>query len=342
MSAFERVEKEKKTFVEQLKTASSTKEIEELRIRYLGKKGSLASFVAELRALTSDEKRDFGKAVNDLKIYILNKLDEKNEKLVMAERSEMIESEKIDVSLPGVSVPLGGLHPLTQMMDRVKSVLTLMGFTEFLSPELESEYYNYGGLNYPDDHPARDMQDTYYIDETTLLRSHNTAFQQRIMEKEKPPIRSFCMGKCYRNETISSRSHVIFHQVDVLYIDKNVSLADMMATKTEYYKRILGSDIKLRFRPSYFPFVEPGVEVDIACLLCGGKGCRLCKHSGYLEVCGAGMVHPEVLRQGGLDPELVSGYAWGGGIERLLLMMRGIDDIRLFLQNDIRFLAEFK
>lgn len=341
MSTFERVENEKKSFVEKLQQSSSTKDLENLRVVYLGKKGFLSKFMEELKTLPHEQKKDFGRIVNEFKFFILDKLEEKKKKLSFKELGQKLAREKIDPFLPGAPLQIGALHPLTQMMHQVRSVLHQMGFSEFRAPELDNEYNNYTGLNYPADHPARDMQDTYYIDEEHLLRSHNTTFQQRIMKSHRPPIRSFCMGKCYRNETISSRSHVIFHQVDVLYIDKNVSMRDLIATKKAFYDRIFHQNIKLRTRPSYFPFVEPGIEIDIHCMLCNGKGCRLCKETGWLEVCGAGMVHPEVLIAGGIDPDVYSGFAWGGGIERLYLMMHQIDDIRLFLQNDLRFLRQF-
>ena len=252
-----------------------------------------------------------------------------------------LQNETIDISLPGKQRQVGSYHPISQMLDKVLDVLIGMGFSVFIAPEIESDFYNYGGLNYPEDHPARDMQDTYYLDKSTLLRSHTTSFQQHVLEKYSPPIRMACPGKCFRNETVSSRSHVIFHQCDVMYIDKNVTFADLISTQKEFYKLLFGRDVELRMRASYFPFVEPGMEVDLKCLLCDGKGCKLCKHSGWLEVCGAGMIHPEVLKQGGLDPEVYSGFAWGGGIERVFLLMHEIDDIRLFMENDLRFLKQF-
>ena len=215
------------------------------------------------------------------------------------------------------------------------------GFLCNILAEIETEYYNYGGLNYPLDHPARDMQDTFYIDKNTLLRSHTTTIQQHIMENTAAPIRVISPGKCYRNETITARSHVFFHQLDALYIEKNVTFADLLATKEEFYTKLFNKKIELRVRPSYFPFVEPGMEIDIHCTACLGKGCSLCKQTGWLEVCGAGMVHPNVLKEGGVDPEKYSGYAWGLGIERLFMLRHGISDIRYFTENDMRFLAQF-
>lgn len=328
-------------FSKELSDTASSKDLEDLRIRYLGKKGIFADFMQDLRDLPKEQKPSMGKLVNELKQSVSEEIDDKKEKIAQIELNERLADETIDITLPGRREYVGRLHPVSQMIDRVTEILIGMGFSVYESPEVDSDYYNYGGLNYSEDHPARDMQDTYYLSEDTLLRSHTTAFQQRIMEEEEPPIRSIAVGKCFRNETISSRSHVIFHQVDGLYIDTNVTFADLLATKEEFYKKLFGEKIELRVRGSYFPFVEPGMEIDIRCTVCKGRGCRLCKDSGWLEVCGAGMVHPEVLKAGGLDPEKYSGFAWGGGIERLYLLMHGINDIRLFMENDMRFLEQF-
>ncbi len=331
----------KESFQIEIKKNLSVKDIDNLKIKYLGKNGPVQDLMKSLKDCSPDERPLFGKLINDLKQSFAEKLQEQSDYLKEKELKENLALEKVDISLPGRKNFKGAIHPISQMVDKVLDVLIGMGFSVFMAPEMESDYYNYGGLNYPDDHPARDMQDTYYLDEKTLLRSHTTSFQQHVLEMYKPPIRMACPGKCFRNETISSRSHVLFHQVDVMYIDKDVTFADLMSTQKEFYKRLFGKEIELRMRPSYFPFVEPGMEVDISCLLCEGKGCKLCKHSGWLEVCGAGMIHPEILKQGGVDPEVYSGYAWGGGIERLYLLMHQIGDIRLFMENDLRFLKQF-
>jgi phenylalanyl-tRNA synthetase alpha chain len=254
---------------------------------------------------------------------------------------EQIDQEKIDISLPGRLPLLGRAHPISQTIDEMLDILISMGFSVYHSPEVESDYYNYGGLNYPEDHPARDMQDTYYLDEKTVLRSHTTSFQQRVMEAYDLPIRMACPGKCYRNEEISTRSHVLFHQIDVMYIDQGVTFGDLLSTLEEFYTKLFKEEVEIRVRASYFPFVEPGMEVDVRCTICKGTGCRVCKQSGWLEMCGAGMIHPEVLKAGGIDPDKYSGFAWGGGVERLFLMLRGVSDIRLFLENDMRFLEQF-
>ncbi len=331
----------KKSFDKEIKSISSVKEIDQMKVQYLGKNGPVQDLMKTLKDLKGDERPLFGKLINDLKESFSVMIEERFLALKNQEMQDKLKNETVDISLPGRSKHIGALHPITQMLDKVVDVLIGMGFSVFISPEIDSDFYNYGGLNYPDDHPARDMQDTYYLNKKTLLRSHTTSFQQHVLEMYQPPIRMVCPGKCYRNETISSRSHVIFHQCDVLYIDKDVTFADLISTQKEFYKLLFGREVELRMRASYFPFVEPGMEVDLKCLLCEGKGCKLCKHSGWLEVSGAGMVHPEIIKQGGLDPEVYSGFAWGGGIERLYLLMHEIDDIRLFMENDIRFLKQF-
>ena len=332
----------KMTFDGEINHVSSVKEIDLMKVRYLGKNGPVQDLMKSLKDTLSDQRPLYGKLINELKESFSEKIDQKALDLKAQAMQEKLLNESIDISLPGRSLQsMGALHPITQMLDKVVNVLTGMGFSVFMAPEIESDFYNYGGLNYAEDHPARDMQDTYYLNKNTLLRSHTTSFQQHVLEMYEPPIRMICPGKCFRNESISSRSHVIFHQCDVMYIDKDVSFADLLATQKEFYKLLFGREVELRVRASYFPFVEPGMEVDIKCLLCEGKGCKLCKHSGWLEVSGAGMIHPEIIKQGGLDPEVYSGFAWGGGIERLYLLMHQIDDIRLFMENDLRFLKQF-
>ena len=331
----------KKTFNKEMKNVSSVKEIDQMKVHYLGKNGPVQDLMKNLKDLKGDERPLFGKLINDLKESFSVAIEEKFVAFKNQEMQDKLKRETFDISLPGRSNHVGSLHPITKMLDKVVDVLIGMGFSVFISPEIDSDFYNYGGLNYAEDHPARDMQDTYYLNKKTLLRSHTTSFQQHVLEMYEPPIRMVCPGKCYRNETISSRSHVLFHQCDVLYIDKDVTFADLISTQKEFYKLLFGREVELRMRASYFPFVEPGMEVDLKCLLCEGKGCKLCKHSGWLEVSGAGMVHPEIIKQGGLDPEVYSGFAWGGGIERLFLLMHEIDDIRLFMENDIRFLRQF-
>lgn len=337
----QRIEKLKQSFQTEIEKIEQTKELEQLRVKYLGKKSPIQALMQDLRTCSPEERPEMGKLINTLKQDVSTQIDTHFQALEAKELLARLSQENIDVTLPGRKSFLGKKHPLTQMLDEVIDILVGMGFSVQESPEIESEYYNYGGLNYPPDHPARDMQDTFYITPDTLLRSHTTSIQQHMMENTTPPIRILSPGKCYRNETITSRSHVFFHQVDVLYIDKDVTFSDLLATKEEFYTKIFKQKIELRVRPSYFPFVEPGMEVDIKCTSCGGSGCALCKHTGWLEVAGAGMVHPNVLKEGGIDPEIYSGYAWGGGIERLFMLRHGISDIRLFTENDLRFLSQF-
>jgi phenylalanyl-tRNA synthetase alpha chain len=337
----EKIEDLRKSFLKELKGADSSKGLEDLKVRYLGRKGPVVSLMQELKGVLPEERPLFGKLINEVKERIEEDLDKTLRKVHLKELNQQLESEKIDISLPGRRKFLGKVHPLSQMIEKVVEILTEMGFSVYYSPELESDYYNYGGLNYPEDHPARDMQDTYYVDEKTLLRSHTTSFQQRVMEKTQPPIRMISVGKCYRNETISTRSHVTFHQVDALYIDKGVTFGDLLSSLEEFYSKLFNQKVEIRVRASYFPFVEPGMEVDVRCTLCSGKGCRLCKDSGWLEVCGAGMIHPEVLKAGNIDPDQYSGFAWGGGIERAFLLLHGVNDIRLFMENDLKFLEQF-
>lgn len=337
----QRIEDLKKAFQSEIEKVQQAKELELLRIKYLGKKSPIQALMQDLRSCSSEERPEIGKLINTLKQEISSQIDCHFKTLEAQELLSRLSKEKADVTLPGRRRTLGKKHPLSQMLDEVIEILVGMGFSVQESPELETEFYNYGGLNYPPDHPARDMQDTFYITPEVLLRSHTTSIQQHMMENVAPPIRILSPGKCYRNETITARSHVFFHQVDVMYIDKDVTFSDLLATKEEFYTKIFKQNIELRVRPSYFPFVEPGMEVDIKCTACAGSGCALCKHTGWLEVAGAGMVHPNVLKAGGIDPEIYSGYAWGGGIERLFMLRHGISDIRLFTENDYRFLSQF-
>lgn len=328
-------------FKQELNQVKDSKDVEQLKIRYLGKKGPLQNLMMQLREIPSDRRPLVGKQINDLKLEFEELSHQALTGYKEAELAHQIASEKIDITLPGRRQHVGKAHPLTQLMQEIIDILRGMGFSVQYGPDIDTDWYNYEGLNFPPDHPAREMQDTFYIDTNRLLRSHTSNTQLRVMEKTTPPIRVIAPGTVYRNENISSRSHVFFHQVEGLYVDRDVSFADLFSTMQEFWNNLLKRDVETRFRPSYFPFVEPGLEIDIRCTQCEGKGCRLCKHSGWLEVCGAGMVHPEVLRNGGIDPEVYSGYAWGMGVERLAMLRYDINDIRLFAENDLRFLSQF-
>lgn len=331
----------KAAFEKDVQSAGSSQDLLDLKVKYLGRKGPIQALMQELRHCTPDERPAVGQTINTLKQTVEDALEKSLAQLKRKEMDVKLATEHVDVTLPSRRRFLGKKHPVMQMLDEVIDVAIGMGFTVQYSPEVETEYYVYSGLNFAPDHPARDMQDTFYITDELMLRSHTTSIQQHLFENLTPPFRVIAPGKCYRNEAISARSHVFFHQVDAIYVDKGVTFGDLLATKEAFYSRLFNQKVTLRVRPSYFPFVEPGMEVDIKCTECGGKGCRLCKHTGYLEVCGAGMIHPKVLQAGGLDPNVYSGYAWGGGIERLALLKYGIPDIRILSENDMRFLSQF-
>ncbi len=318
-----------------------TKDVEQLKIKYLGKKGLIQDFMVFLKEISPEERPGFGKTINELKEEVSSLCEQAMLTLLQVEESKSIASEKIDISEPARKRFLGRKHPVNLLLEEVIDIFSGMGFSVQYGPDIDSDYYNFEGLNYPKDHPARDMQDTFYLSPEYLLRSHTSNTQLRVMETHTPPIRIIAPGTVYRNETISARSHVFFHQIEGLYIDKDVSFADLLATMREFWNKLFKMNVETRFRPSFFPFTEPSLEVDLRCTSCGGSGCRLCKQSGWLEVAGAGMVHPEVLKNGGIDPEVYSGYAWGMGIDRLALLRYGIPDIRMLFENDIRFLGQF-
>lgn len=335
------VESLKESFLEEIRKVKTSSELEALKVKYLGKKGPVQDLMKGLKDLPQEERPSFGLKVNDLKMEISSEISWLEEKLLMSEQDLKLAEEKIDITLPGRRNLLGGKHILNAVMDEILDILIGMGFSVQSGPDIESDFYNFEALNFSPDHPARDMQDTFYIDEKTLLRTHTTNIQVRIMESHTPPIRIISPGRAYRNEAVSARSHVFFQQIDPLYIDKGVTFSDLLTTLDEFLEKLFHKNIEKRYRPSYFPFVEPGLEADVKCILCAGSGCPICKHTGWLEVLGAGMVHPEVLKAGGIDPEEYSGFAWGMGLDRLVMLKYGIPDIRLFTENDLRFLRQF-
>ncbi len=341
MSIQDKIATLRSSFTQELTDSSSVKDLDSLKIKYLGKKGSVQALMVELKNASSDERPHLGKLVNDLKVELVSHYENSLKRLHKEELDKRLEKEAIDPTLPGRRSFLGKAHPIHQMMDKVIDILVGMGFSVQYGPDVDTEYYNFEGLNFPPDHPARDMQDTFYLEEDFLLRTHTSNVQVHTMEKHEPPIRVIAPGRCFRNEDISARSHVFFHQIEGFYIDEKVTFADLLSTMEEFLSKLLGEKAKTRFRPSFFPFVEPGVEVDVHCTSCRGSGCRLCKHTGWLEVLGAGMIHPNVLKKGKIDPEKHSGFAWGMGIERLVILQSGIPDIRLFTQNDMRFVSQF-
>ncbi len=330
-------------FEHALLECATGKDVEALKLQYLGKKGIIQDQMRRLREVSPDERPVMGAKVNALKTYIEEKIDQFLRRIVDQERELQMATEHLDVTLPGRKEFLGFQHPISSTFDTILRILKDLGFSIEIAPHIETEYYNFEALNFAPDHPAKDMQDTFYIEPGVLLRTQTTNIQARLMERTSPPIRIVSPGRCFRSEEISARAHCIFHQLDALYVDQGVSMQDLFWTFREFVQRLFQrDDLEVRFRPSYFPFVEPGVECDATCLVCGGKGCQLCKYSGWLEICGAGMVHPQVLRNVGIDPEKYQGYAWGMGIERMIMLKHGIKDIRLFFENDMRFLKQFQ
>lgn len=313
---------------------------EAFRIRYIGSSGSLKSLMYEIKNISPDKKKEVGLALNALKQHADEKyLGLKNTAPQEAKKS----GETIDLTLPGNQLPVGSRHPISLVKNRIISIFQRIGFTVAEGPEIEDDWHNFTALNLPENHPARDMQDTFYVhqDPAWMLRTHTSSVQVREMEKGVLPIRIICPGRVYRNETISARAHCFFHQVEGLYIEEDVSFADLKQTLYFFVKEMFGEDVNIRFRPSYFPFTEPSAEMDISCLICGGKGCNVCKHTGWVEILGCGMVHPNVLSNCGIDPEKYTGFAFGMGIERITMLKYQINDLRLFSENDIRFLKQF-
>ncbi len=329
-------------FEEELRSVQSSKDLENVKIRFLGKKGIVVDQMKRLKDLTNEERPLFGKSINDLRVRIEQAIEHEEEKLDAQDLKRQLEAEKIDITLPGRHRNVGSAHPLSQGMEEMLNIFKDLGFSIQVGPEVDTDYYNFEVLNFPDDHPAKDMQDTFYIEPGVLLRTHATTVQGRFLEKNNPPVRIVGPGRCFRNETISTRSHVFFHQIDGICVDEGINMQDLMWTLSEFVKRLFGRDVSVRFRPSYFPFVEPGLELDVSCYLCSGKGCRLCKKTGWLEILGAGMIHPQVLKNVGIDPEKYTGFAWGMGIERTVMLRSGLHDIRQLSENDSRFLRQFR
>ena len=337
----ERIEKIKTQSREEISNSPDLERLNELRVKYLGRKGELTLMLRELPKLSPEERPLFGKELNLFKGELTSLIEHRQKELERIEEEKRQEQQAIDVTLPGREQELGKKHIITQTLDEIIDILTSMGFNVEYGPEVENDYYNYEALNFPPDHPARDMQDTFYINDELLLRTHTSPTQIRVMERIQPPVRVIMPGKCFRNEAINTRSHIMFHQIEGLYVDVGVTFADLKATLETFLRRYFGQETQLRFRPSFFPFTEPSAEVDVSCFLCKGEGCRVCKHSGWLELLGAGMVDPKVFESVNYDPEKYTGFAWGMGLERIIMMKYGIDDIRLFFENDLRFLRQF-
>lgn len=323
-------------------TAATKEAVEELRIKYLSKKGLIPALMADFRTVPAEQKREIGQKINELKAEAQERINALKESF---ESSDSDIDVDLDLTRTGTPVSCGTRHPLTLVRNEIISIFGSMGFTIAEGPEIEDDWHVFESLNFPPDHPARDMQDTFFIDREkadVLLRTHTSSVQTRTMEHTQPPIRIVCPGRVYRNEAISARAHCFFHQVEGLYIDKNVSMADLEQVLLGFARRMFGPDTRIRLRPSYFPFTEPSAEMDISCHICGGKGCALCKGTGWVEILGCGMVDPNVLKNCGIDPEVYSGYAFGMGVERIANLKYKVKDLRLFSENDVRFLKEFE
>ena len=327
--------------IEAIKNANDQNEIEALRVKYLGKKGELTAILKHMGSLSPEERPIMGQLVNEAKQEVEKLIGEKQAELKAIAQQEKLKEETIDITLPAKVKSTGKLHPLNTVLDDMINIFTSMGFDVVDGPEVETDHYNFECLNVPADHPARDMQDTFYLAENLLLRTQTSAAQIRTMENRKPPIRVICPGRVFRAVEVDATHSPVFHQIEGLVVDKGVTMCDLKGVLEEFAREIYGKDTAVKFRPSFFPFTEPSVEVDVTCSECGGKGCRVCKGSGWIEILGAGMVHPNVLRSCGIDPEEYSGFAFGIGLDRLTTTRYKISDIRLLFENDKRFLDQF-
>jgi phenylalanyl-tRNA synthetase alpha chain len=328
--------------------AENKEQLDLYRNKFVGKKGVVTALFEQMKNVAPENKKAFGMELNKLKDIAQTKLQELTE--AVEAKSGGNASKPNDLTLPTIPYSLGSIHPLVQTRARIVEIFERIGFTQSEATEIEDDYHNFTALNFPPNHPAREMQDTFFIekkqdidDEKTdrLLRTHTSSVQIRLMEKQKPPIRSLMIGRVYRNEAISARAHCLFHQVEGLYVDENVGFADLKQTLYHFAKEMFGKDTKVRYRPSYFPFTEPSAEIDVTCLICKGKGCNVCKYTGWVEIAGSGMVHPNVLANCGIDAEKYTGFAFGMGIERVTMLKYQIKDLRLFTENDVRFLRQF-
>ena len=343
-NVFDKIDQLRKLALEEIDNATVIKVLYDTKVKYLGKKGPVQGLMKNMKDLSNDERPSFGAAVNELKKVISTKIEELEVLLQEKEMNDQIEAERIDVSLPAFNLEVGNLHPLTRVTNDLEELFISMGYEIKSGPEVESDLYTFEMLNLPKGHPARDMQDSFYITEEYLMRTHTSPVQVRTMlaNVDKTPIRIICPGKVYRRDDDDATHSHQFMQLEGLVIDEDISLAHLKGTLEEFAKRMFGVDKEVRFRPSFFPFTEPSVEVDISCVKCGGKGCNMCKETGWIEVLGAGMVHPNVLEMSGYDSKKYSGFAFGMGIERIAMLKYGVTDIRHFYTNDLRFLDQFK
>lgn len=330
-----------KQALEELKGAQDLKVLDAVRVKYLGKKGELTAILKQMGKLTAEERPVIGQLANQVRADIEQMLEQTKTDLEAKALDIRLAGETLDVTLPGQKKPLGKKHPLTIVLDELKEIVVGMGFEIATGPEVELDYYNFEALNIPKDHPSRDTQDTFYISDNVLLRTQTSPMQIRTMEKKKPPIRIIAPGRVYRSDAVDATHSPLFQQVEGLVVDKGITMADLKGTLEVFVKRLYGDSTVVRFRPHHFPFTEPSAELDVQCFHCHGEGCSLCKGEGWIEILGCGMVHPQVLLNCGIDPEEYSGFAFGLGLERMVMMRYGIDDLRLFYDNDVRFLKQF-
>jgi phenylalanyl-tRNA synthetase alpha chain len=318
---------------------TSKEELENFRLKFLSKKGLLTEIFSEMKNIAADERKEFGRQVNELKNKVEEKFHSLQEKF--EQDSDTKSGKKIDLTLPAEPYQIGARHPISIIRNRILEIFSHIGFTVAEGPEIEDDWHNFSALNFPENHPARDMQDTFFLEGGMALRTHTSSVQVRVMETTKPPIRILAPGRVYRNEAISARAHCFFHQVEGLYVDEGVSFADLKQTLFYFAKEMFDENTKTRFRPSYFPFTEPSAEMDVTCMICGGPGCAVCKHTGWVEILGCGMVDPAVLDNCKIDSKKYTGFAFGMGIERIAMLKYRINDLRLFSENDVRFLKQF-
>ena len=337
----EKIKNIKESSIAQIENSKNLKELYDLKVKYLGKKGELTTILREMKNLAPEERPKMGSLVNEVRDELEKLFEAKEKELKREELQKRLETENIDVTEPSKKVELGSLHPITQIIDEVEDIFLGMGYQIADGPEVEKAIYNFDKLNTPPDHPARDVQDTFYITDDILLRSQTSPVQVRVMENQKPPIKIICPGAVYRSDSVDATHSPVFHQVEGLVIDKNISMTDLKGTLEMFAKKCLGENTRIRFRPHHFPFTEPSAEADVSCFVCGGKGCRVCKQEGWIELLGCGMVHPNVLRYCGIDPDEYSGFAFGFGVERIAMAKFGIEDMRLLFENDVRFLKQF-
>ena len=337
----EEILKIKEQSIKSIKEAKSLKELSDLKVKYLGKKGELTTLLRGMGKLAPEERPIIGGLVNEVRDELNEKFEQKEKELKHEELQKRLETENIDVTEPSKKINLGSLHPITQIIEEIEEIFLGMGYEIADGPEVEKATYNFDKLNTPPDHPARDIQDTFYITDDIVLRSQTSPVQARVMENQKPPIKIICPGAVYRSDSVDATHSPVFHQVEGLVIDKKISMTDLKGTLETFAKKCLGENTKIRFRPHHFPFTEPSAEADVSCFVCGGKGCKVCKGEGWIELVGCGMVHPNVLENCGIDPEKYTGFAFGFGVERIAMAKFGIDDMRLLFENDVRFLKQF-